>query len=239
MTAVEPGAAVDPVLRRLPAAAWRSLPALAVLGVAVVAVYAAAGRVLGPASPITWIVVAALAAPGLLWAVDRLGAELFELGGERPGFGRRLLVVAVFAVAPCMLAAWSALVAVVAEASGSVAFQVLAVAGTALAVVAALVAAVAIPVGVVRADVRLRSIVAMAFIAVVRRPLGPVSAVVAAAAVVWLGLTWLTVLLAIAAPVFVVLAVGCAWPTAAAVGVALPPLVPLRRSPITVTQGEA
>ncbi|WP_022889515.1 hypothetical protein [Agromyces italicus] len=237
-------AAVDPVLRRLPSAAWHTLPALAILGVVNVAAYVGAGWLLGPGSPLTWIAVGVVVAPPLAWAIDRLQGELFELDDRRPGLGSRLAVAWTCTLALCVLAAWSSFVAAVADASGSPFFQVLAVAGTVLVAVAALVAAVAVPLGSTRADVRVRTIVLVAFLAAVRRPLGPIAAVAATAAVVWLGLTWFTGLLALAASVFAVLAVACAWPTLTAFGVALPPLAPLRSrrsgAPVTlVTQGEA
>ncbi|MCD2443607.1 hypothetical protein LQ757_15110 [Agromyces sp. SYSU K20354] len=234
---------VDPVLRRLPGAAWRSLPALAVLGVAVVAAYVGAGWLLGPSSPLAWVAVGIVAAPAVAWAVDRMQGELFELDDRRPGVGRRLVVVWTCTLAPCLLAAWSSFVAAIADSSGSPYFQVLAVAGTVLVVVVALVAVVAIPVGTMRGDVRVRTIVVMSFLATIRRPLGPLAAIVVTVAVVWLGLTWFTGLLALAAPVFAVLAVAAAWPTVTAFGVALPSLTPQRRStvvPVTpATQGEA
>ncbi|MBM7832142.1 small-conductance mechanosensitive channel [Agromyces cerinus] len=229
----------DPVLQRLPAATWRSSPALVVAGVVPLLAYVLAGWVLGPAAPAAWVLVGLLSAPAVLWAVDRLHGELFDLEDTRPGLTRRLVVVGVFISIPCLLAAWSTFAAAVAASSGSVFFQVLAVAGTALTVVSVLIAVVAVPIGTVRADVTVRTIALASFLAGARRPLGPIAAVATAAAVAWLGFTWFGGLLVFVVPVLVVFAIGGAWPTATAFGISLPPLAPTRSAAARARPGEA
>jgi len=229
----------DPVLRRLPAATWRSSPALVVAGAFPLLVYVLVGWVFGPGAPTVWVLVGLVSAPVVLWAMDRLQGELFDLDGVRPGLMRRLVVAEVFIAAPLLLAAWSTFASTVATSSGSVIFQVLAVAGTALTMVSVLVAVVAVPIGTVRADVTVRTITIASFLAAARRPLGPIAATATAVAIGWLGLTWFTGLLVFVVPVLVVFAVGCAWPTATAFGVALPHLAPTRSSTARARHGEA
>ncbi|WP_157001036.1 hypothetical protein [Agromyces laixinhei] len=221
---------IDPVLQRLPAAAWRASPALAVSGVVPLLVFVLVGWLLGPGSPSVWILVGLLSAPVVVWAMGRLQGELFELGDQRPDLMRRLVVAEVFIGAPCLLAAWSTFAAAVAASAGSVLFEVLAVAGTVLTVVSVLIAVVALPIGTARADVTVRTIALASFLAGARRPLGPIAAVAMAVAIGWLGLTWFTGLLVFVVPVAVVFAVGGAWPTATAFGISLPPLAPSRLS---------
>jgi hypothetical protein len=228
MTAVTALAhAGDAVLLRLPGAAWRALPWLAVCGAGtslavVVAFWSTAWMPV-----LTWPVGALLASPFVAWAVDAVHRQLFDEQTAAPR-RRRLLAAAIGCVAPAALAAWSSLVAGLADASSAWPLQVLAVAAVVAAAVCAAVGVVAVPLAAIRGDAALRSIAALSFVAVVRRPLGALAALASAAAVVWLGLSWFAGLLVLAGPVLVVLMVGAAWTTALSVGVHLPDLAVLR-----------
>lgn len=220
-------AAVDPVLLRLPAAAWRALAPLGVTGAAALAAWAFGGALLGPASPLVPLLVVAACAVPAAWALGALHDRIFDHAAVR--LRRRVLAVAVGAGAPAVLLAWSQVTSAIAASAAVPLFAVLAFAALLLSAAVALVAVVAEPVAALRDDVGLRTVAVVCAVAAVRRPLGPLAALAVSAAVAWLGLTWFGGLLLLAAPLLVLLSVAAAWPVAAASGVALPPLVPGRR----------
>lgn len=233
IASVGPG---DLVLLRLPGAAWRALPVLAVCGVGTAGVTTLAVWVTAWMPVLAMSLAAVLVSPLFAWAVDAVHRQLFAERTHVPR-GRRALAAGIGCVVPAMFATWSTLAAGLAEATQSSPLQVLAVAALVAAAVCAAVAVVAIPLADVRDDAALRSIVAISFVAVARRPLGAIAALGCAAAVVWLGLTWFAGLLVLAAPVLIVLMVGAAWTTAVAAGVDLP-MLPLIRPRHRPTNGE-
>jgi hypothetical protein len=222
-----PRATIDPVLLRLPAAAWRALAPLAVTGTAALAAWAFATAGFGPGSPLVPVLVAVCCAFPAAWAIGSLHDRLFDRPPVR--YGRRLLLTLLGAGIPAIAFAWSFLTAVVAEAATVPLFPVLALAAAIVAVLCAMVAVVAVPIGAMRADVSLRTLVTVSAVAALRRPLGPLAALAASAALAWLGLTWFGGLLLLVAPLLIVLSAAAAWPVATATGVALPPLAPARR----------
>lgn len=221
----DPSDGVDGLLRRLPAAAWRSLAPLVVAGVSTGAAWGTASWMFGSA-PLVGVIVAAVSVVPVTWAVTTLNGELFDR--ERPSLARRSVVVLVFSLAPCLFAAWSGFTAAVAEPARALLLQIVAVAAVVAAVLAALVGVVAVAVGSVRDDVRVPTVALVALLATLRRPIAPVSALLAGGAVAWLGLTWFSGFVFLAAPVLIVLAVPAGWYAASAFGVSLPPLAPLR-----------
>lgn len=234
--ALETSAPLDPVLRRLPAAVWQALPSLAVAGVLSLGAGTAAAWLLGPSSPLMPLATALPTAPAMAWAIRSLHRSLFD---TPTGAWLRGLGLASAALAgPAALAAWSVLSAAVADASRSVFFQTIGVAAALAAVVLAVLMVVALPVAQLRPDVRLRSVLAMAVLAVARRPLGPLAALAVPLAVGWLGVTWFGGLLALVAPVLILLLVAAAWPTARSAGVAMPPLTPDPRARLHDDRGE-
>lgn len=216
----------DAVLGRLLAAAWPALPALAMAGFVSVAAATVSSWSLGPANPWTPLIAGVLTAPAALWAVDGLHAAAFDVPPQRTWRRGRLIRAELLVAVVTGLASWSLLAATAAEASRGVLFQVLAVAGVILAVLAALVCSVALPVGALRGEIRLATVVRFALYATLRRPVGPLSALLTGGAVAWLGLTWFSGLLFLAVPVFLLVGVVSAWPTAAASGLVLPDLLP-------------
>lgn len=237
MSAAEHG--MDPVLRRLPGAAWRSLPALAVAGVVAVGAWWVAGWMLGVDSPVVSIAAGLVCGAMAAVAVDAVEREVFDLGrGGSRRWRSAALAMAVGAVAGG-LAAWSTFAAVVAEAAASALLQVTAVASAVAVAAVIIVAAVALPVVAARPDATARAVLIAGVVAVVRRPLPSVAAVLCSAAIAWLGLTWFAGLLVFVVPVFATLAVAAAWSSAAPLGVALPPLSPLARRSVAPDLGAA
>ncbi|MBS0023749.1 hypothetical protein [Microbacterium paraoxydans] len=220
-------AAVDPVLRRLPAAAWRALAPLAVTGATGLAAWAFGAALLGPGSPAVPVLVVAACATPAAWALGALHDGLFDHAAVR--LRRRVLTVAVGAGAPALLLAWAQLIGVVAGVAEVPLFPVLALAAVLGAAALSVVAVVAVPVAALRDDVSLRTVAVVCAVAALRRPLAPVAALAVPIAVAWLGLTWFGGLLLLVAPLLVLLSVAAAWPVAAESGVALPPLTPGRR----------
>ena len=218
---------VDPVLRRLPGAAWRALAPLAVAGVIGLAGWVFGSALFGPGSPVVPPLVAAACALPTAWALGALHDGLFDRAAVR--LRRRVLAVAVGAGAPALLLAWAQLTSAVAASADVPLFPVLALAAVLLAAMFSLIAVVAVPVAALRDDVSLRTVAVVCAVAALRRPLAPLAALAASGAVGWLGLSWFGGLLLLVAPLLVLLAVAAAWPAAAAVGVALPPLAPVRR----------
>lgn len=218
---------IDPVLLRLPGAAWRALAPLGVTGVTGLAAWAFATALLGPGSPLVPVLVVGASAFPAAWALGSMHDRIFDRPPAR--YGRRLTLMLLGAGMPAVAVAWSMLTAAVAEAAAVPLFPVLAVAATLVAVLCAIVAVVAVPVGAMRDDVSLRTLVTVSAVAALRRPAGPLAALAASSALTWLGLTWFGGLLLFVAPVLMVLAVAAAWPAATASGVALPPLPPARR----------
>jgi len=233
------GADMDPVLRRLPAATWRALPALAVLGLTTLLAFVGSALTLGLAAPWTPAVVGVVSAPVALWALDSLQGEIFDQAPESGGWLRRLLLVEVLIAVPTALAAWSGFVAEIAETAGSIFFQILAVAAAFASLATALLAVVAIPLANIRRDVGVRAVLIASIIAIGRRPLASTAALLTGAALTWLALTSFTGLFLFVAPLLVILAVAAAWSTVARVGVTLPPLAPLRHLRKRTTQGMA
>lgn len=226
-TATQARPGIDPVLLRLPAAAWRALAPLGLTGAATLVAWTFGAAWLGTTSPLLPVLVVVAAAAPAAWALGAVHAQLFDRPPVR--YPRRLLLVLLGGGVPVVAASWSMLTAVVADAAGAPFFQVLAVAASLVAVLLAAVAVVAVPVGAMRDDVGLVTLVTVSAVAALRRPAGPLAALAVTAAVVWLGLTWFGGLLLLAAPVLILLSVAAAWPAATASGVALPPLVPPRR----------
>ncbi|MFE6734763.1 hypothetical protein [Microbacterium sp. NPDC057741] len=224
---IAPARTGDAVLLRLPGAAWRALPWLAACGAGITLAVVVALWITAWTPVLAPPVGALLASPFLAWAVDAVHRQLFD---EQTAVShrRRLLAAAIGCVAPAALAAWSTIVAGLADTSMAWPLQVLAVAAVVAAAVCAAVGVVAVPLAAIRADAALRSVAALSFIAVVRRPLGALAALACTAAVVWLGLSWFAGLLVLAGPVLVVLMVGAAWTTVVSAGVDLPALAVLR-----------
>ncbi|MEI3844637.1 MULTISPECIES: hypothetical protein [unclassified Microbacterium] len=220
----------DTLLRSLGRAAWRALPVLAACGTAAAGLAALAFWIGLRMPGFVPLIAVVLVAPLLAVSIDAVQRHLFE-EPTAVHRARRVLVPAIGCAVPAAFAVGSTVLGVLADSNGSWPLQVLAVAAVGAAVVAALVAVVALPVAAWRADVSVRSVVVFSLVAVVRRPLGAVAALLAAAAVVWLGLTWFAGLLILVVPVLTVLMVGAAWPTASASGVRLPALVPVGRPP--------
>lgn len=218
---------VDPVLLRLPAAAWRALAPLGITGTAALTAGAFAAAWFGPGSPLVPLLIAAGTVAPAAWAIGSLLGRLFEC--PPVSYGRRLRIVAVGVGIPAIAVAWSMLTAAVAAVAATPFFPVLAVAATLVAVLCAVIAVVAVPVGAMRDDVTLRTVATVSAVAALRRPVGPLAALAATAALAWMGLTWFGGLLLLVAPLLLVLAVAAAWPVATASGVALPPLAPARR----------
>jgi len=228
----------DELLRRLPRAVWRALPALASSGVATLLIGVAVIWALGPASAWTPVAVGVLAAPLAAWAIDAVHGELFA-EHRRVAWTRRLIVSELAVGVPTLLASSSLVASAAAEHAHLVAFQVVAVAGTLAVVVTSAVAVVMLPLGLVRGEVRLRSLVAVCAVATVRRPLAAFSTLAAASVIAWLGSTWFAGILIACAPALGVLAVAAAWATVVPFGVTLPELIPLRTRGRSTTRGEA
>jgi len=227
----------DEVLRRLPFAAWRALPVLALTGVGAVLLGVGVMWALGPASAWVPAAVGLLAAPLLMWAVQAVHSELFADPLAR-GWRRGVLVAAAATATPGLLASASLLAAAVAEATHAPLFQVVAVAGSLATAVVAAIAVVALPLGLVRGEVRLGSVVVVAVLATVRRPLAAIATLAAASAVTWLGVTWFAGVLVAAVPALAVLAVATSWTTVVPFGVELPELTPVRTRRRPAPQGE-
>lgn len=227
----------QPVLRRLPAAAWRALPTLASTGVASVGLWWLIAGALGPASPAFVPAALVIATPGAALAIDAVQREVFDDGSGHRRRWRPVWLASLCAAATGAFAAWSTIAGAVAVAAESALFQVTAVTAAIAAAVVTIIAAVAIPVATARKDASARAVLIAATIAGVRRPFPPIAAVAASAAIGWLGLTWFAGLLVFVVPVFAVVAVAAAWSSAPPIGVALPPLSPLVRRTVASTSG--
>lgn len=210
---------VDGVLRVLGHATWRSLAPLTVLGVGSLLLSAGALWTLGGSVAWSILPIGLLVSPLVLWALDKIHAELFELP-DRPGYRVRQWRTSFLIGIPAFLSTWVMAVAPIAERSVWLAFGLIA-AVTMLAVVV-LITSVALPVAVIRGDVGLAAIVMCAFLALVRRPAAAIAAVIVPAVAAWLGLTWFAGLLIAVLPCFVVLSVAAAWTTVIAFGVSAP-----------------
>jgi hypothetical protein len=226
--------AIDPVLRRMPSALWRSLPVLLVLGCALLVPVVSASVLVGAANPVIPLLACAVGAPLLLAGVDRLHAELFDRVTARPRPRRRWRRVlrAEAIVLPVGAAASLSLVAsAVAGPSGVVLFGGVAVVSALAAVVLGLIAVVALPLAAARPEARIRSVWLVGFYAAVRRPLPAIATAVCGIALAWLAGSGLPGLAALAPGLVATLAVCAAWPTLVAAGVALPDLAPIRSRP--------
>lgn len=238
MTIIVAARAGDSILLRLPGAAWRALPLLTLCGAAAAGLVALAAWAGVIAPPLVPVLAAAAASPLIAVGMDAVHRQLFvEL--TPVSRARRMLASALACTIPALLACWSVVVAGIADAAGSWPLQVLAVAAVAAAVICAAVAVVALPLALWRADASLRSIALLCLLAAIQHPLGSLAALASAAAVVWLGLTWFAGLLILVVPVLVVLSIGASWTTAAAAGVRIPRLSPMRSRHPSSTGEEA
>jgi len=226
-TPASTGARVDPVLLRLPAAAWHALASLGATGIAVLLSWALGAASLGPASPLMPLIIVAAGAAPAAWALGALSDRLFDRASVR--YRRRFAAVILGAGAPAVLLSWTMLVTDIAKTTASPAAAVLALAGVLASVVVALVAVVLVPVAAERGDAGPRTLLIVASVAALRRPFAPLGALAVTGTVAWFGLTWFGGLLLLAPPLLVVLSVAAAWPTASAIGVSLPRLTSVRR----------
>ena len=216
----------DPLLVRLPIAAWRALPALVLGGVGALLAGTGAVWALGPSSPWVPVLAGAAVAPLLAVAVSALQSALFVPTEAAPSWRRRILASEAAVVIPALAAGLGLLAGQVSGETGIPLFSVVGVAGLLAAAVVALVAAVALPVALRRGDVGLRSVVVAAGAAVIRRPLAALAALAATAAVAWLGLSWFAGVLALVLPVLAVLVVPASWTTVRPSGVDVPDTLP-------------
>lgn len=228
VTAREAIGAADPVLLRLPGAAWRALPSLVTLGLVVFGAWILAVSFFGPVGVLTPVSVAAAAVLPTSWTLGSVQREIFD---DPTVWPRRTLLVVLALMVPAFVAGWSIFTASVAAVSSSGFFAGLAVACALAALVVALIAVVAVPIGAMRSDVGISSVIRVAAVAAVRRPLASLTALVVPTVLTWAGLAWFNGLLLLVAPVLILLAVPAAWSTGSALGVTLPRLSPLRRRP--------
>lgn len=225
----------DPVLARMRLASWRSLPALAALGLASLVGWYVFAALLGPARALAPVLVAVCTAPVLQWAIESIHSEVFAAIPAGGRYGRKLRRTLAVTGILAALAASTTINADLTAQSGQVYLVFVTVVALTVTVLAALVASVALPLALARPEVSLRAVAVASLLTVVRRPWGPAVAVLVPAALGWLGVTWFLGLLVFVAPAYAVLAVAGAWTSVGAIGVRLPELI-ARDSARTVTR---
>jgi len=216
----------DNVLRRMPVAAWRTLPVLLACGAGITGVFVVSGVLIGWGNPLVPVLTCVVGAPLVLRGVERVHAELFEQerGTVRRSWGMRTLRVGSLLLPAGLTSALAMLAGHAALLPGGSLFAAVGVVGVLMAALLAVIAVVAVPLCVVRPEARIGSIVLVAFYASVRRPIAAVAVLASAIALSTAAASGLPALAALTPSLTIVLAIAAAWTTLGPAGVEVPAL---------------
>lgn len=214
----------DTVLRRLPMAAWRTLPTLFGVGVAVAVFLVLVVAIQDPFLMSVGLLVVAPASAVLLYgAICQLSEQVFDLAGAVP-IRSSVSAAVLIGLIPGALAALTVLSAL--AASQVSAFWVVAFAAGLMAALSVLLAMVALPIAAVRREVGVRAVLLVSLYALVRRPLVPLGTAVVLGAAAGASLSWSPALGVLLPGLAVLLSYAAAWTVAIPAGVEAPPFLP-------------